>query len=714
MSGAMKAIKLGNEYVDSILLQEKNINEVMTAIHTNEAIGNTLKQIIEDNNALKEGADATLYAAAQTLKRTAASYKNTELLANRIAQLVVPKIPGLNDTALKRYILNEIRGAGALKTTSELYNNIALSVNDLFERLRELTTNYKTHESLFNISDYPELAPQIEDIYKTYLESQKKAGVENITDLIEAEFTRSLYILEDKLTKGGLPDLAQSLTVTGQNIADILLSVKTINERLLSDVLVNGKTIFDGAKYRKLVDMGLAVQTITVKKNLDMFYVPDDIPNTMLKQLNATGKDISYLTEKVQQYTDVFDADLTLRVNDAYERFYNHIAAEGSVLPLEAYRYLKRTLDPLQQFSQMSTFRQLVKDDDTLKAVFKNIVKDDHDLDYKLFNPSVFMTTDFAWDGMAQSAIVAERQLTEELINMGTLYKDLSIQSRSITGSFQQMRKVIAESRFDDPRAIMLERYIQKIEPMNNFLKYIEKKYKDLFDMSGAETIIENLHRVCNDFPVLNKQRIQLVDADKKIIKEATIEDLVNELDDYWHGRKSFKQDPKYKKAELGVKYVDEFTPFWQMIMQMQDRIEKTINAYNISLYNDFIQSRPKYDKEAFKKYLKDNGAKYFTKDDFPKKAKELGLQDYEAVYKKEELIYRLQNLHTHPAMRNRAKDATVATYFSEINYNRNRIAKLLKDDYNELNEPIAQAYFKDLRAQTDTLYQEYRSLRAD
>lgn len=708
------ALKLGNEYVDSILLQEKNINEVMTAIHTNEAIGNTLQQILEDNNALKEGADATLYAAAQTLKRTAASYKNTELLADRIAQLIVPKIPGLNDTALKRYVLNEIRGAGALKTTSELYDNIALSVNDLFERLRELTLNYKTHESLFNISDYPELAPQIEDIYKTYLEAQKKAGVENITDLIESEFTHSLYLLEDRLTKGGLPDLAQSLTVTRQSIANILLSVKMTNERLLGDLLLNGKTIFDGAKYRKLIDMGLAVQTVTVKKNLDMFYVPDNIPNTMLKQLNATGKDIKHLTEKVQQYTNVFDDDLAMRINDAYERFYEHIATEGSVLPLEAYRYLKRTLDPLQQFSQMSTFRQLVKDDDTLKAVFKNIVKEDYDLDYKLFNPSTFMTTDFAWDGMAQSAIVAERQLAEDLINMSTTYKNLSIQSRSITGSFQQMRKIIAESKFDDPRAILLERYIQKIEPMNNFLKYIEKKYDELFDMSGAESIIENLHRVCNDFPTLNKQVVRLTDSEGKVIAQSTIKDLINDLDDYWHGRKPFKQDPKYKKAELGAKYVDEFTPFWQMVMQMQDRIERTINVYNTGLYNDFIKSRPKYDKEAFKKYLKDNGAKYFTKDDFPKKAKELGLQDYEAVYKKEELIYRLQNLHAHPAMRNRAKDATAATYFSEINYNRNRIAKLLKDDFNELNEPIAQAYFKDLRAQTDALYQEYRSLRAD
>lgn len=575
------AIKLGNEYVDSILLQEKNINEVMTAIHTNEAIGNTLKQIIEDNNALKEGADATLYAAAQTLKRTAASYKNTELLANRIAQLVVPKIPGLNDTALKRYILNEIRGAGALKTTSELYNNIALSVNDLFERLRELTLNYKTHESLFNISDYPELAPQIEDIYKTYLKAQKDAGVENITDLIETEFTRSLYILEDKLTKGGLPDLAQSLTVTGQNIADILLSVKTTNERLLSDILVNGKTIFDGAKYRKLVDMGLAVQTITVKKNLDMFYVPDDIPNAMLKQLNATGKDVNYLTERVQQYTTVFDDELAVRINAAYERFYEHIATEGSALPLASYRYLKRTLDPLQQFAQMSTFRQLVKDNDTLKAVFKNIVKDDYDLDYKLFNPSVFMTTDFAWDGMAQSAIVAERQLTEELINMGTLYKDLSIQSRSITGSFQQMRKVIAESRFDDPRAIILERYIQKIEPMNNFLKYIEKKYDELFDMSGAETIIENLRRVCNDFPALNEKYTE----------------LINELDDYWHGRKSFKQDPKYKKEELGSAYVDEFTPFWNKVMAMQDEISQTIEHHNQTVLA-YVDTKK---KEAYK-----------------------------------------------------------------------------------------------------------------
>ena len=573
------AIKLGNEYVDSILLQEKNINEVMTAIHTDEAIGNALKQIIEDNNAVKEGANAEYLAAAQIVKQTAASYKNTEMLADRIAQLVVPNIPGLNDTALKRYILNEIRGAGALKTTSELYDNISLSVNDLFERLRELTTDYKTHESLFNISDYPELAPQIEDIYSTYLKAQKEAGVEDITDLINSKFTYSVLLLEEPLSKVGLTDLMQPLKTTTTQIKSILDAVEKTNTALLGSLLVNKQTIFDGFKYRELIDMGLAVRTITVKENLAMFYVPNDISNITFDVLNKTGAKIRGLTKSLNQYSAVFDDELVKRINAAYTKFFDYLTKEGSAVPISAFKYLQYNLDPMQQFAQMAVFKQLIEDEDyALKAVFKTFTGNDYDLDYKLFNPNAFMTTEFAWDGMAQSAIVADKQFAEELINMRTTYKNLSAQSVTLTDSFQQMRKAIADSKLDDPRAIILERYLREIEPMNNFLKYIEKKYDDLFDLTAAEEVLEKLRKVCNDFPVL----------DKKYSK------LINKLDDYWHGRHTFKQDPKFKKAELGADYTDEFTAFWNEVAAMREDINNVVTAEERAQIYQILKDRRK------------------------------------------------------------------------------------------------------------------------
>ena len=710
------ALKLGNEYVDSILLQEKNINEVMTAIHTDEAIGNTLKQILNDNNALNENADATLYAAAQTVKRTAASYKNTELLADRIAQLIVPKIPGLNDTALKRYILNEIRGAGALKTTTELYGNIALSVNDLFERLRELTTNYKTHEALFNISDYPELAPQIEEIYKSYLKAQKDAGVENITDLISDEFTHSLYILEERLTQGGLPDLAQSLALTRQNIRDILLSVRMTNERLLGETLVNSKSIFNGAKYRKLVDMGLAVQTITVKENLSMFYMPTDVPNTMLKQLNVTGKAIKSITDAVQQYADVFDDDLTKRIGDVYARFYEYIAAKGSELPVDAYKYLKRTIDPVQQFAQMAHFRQLIKDDNALKSVFKKFVNKDYELDNLFYNPSPLMTTDFAWDGMAQSVVVAEKQFTEELINMSTAYENLSIQSQAITGSFQQMRKIIAESKFDDPRAIQLERYIQKIEPMNKFLKTVEKKYNDLFDIASANLILEDLRKVCNDFPKLNE-------------KYAT---LIDELDDYWHGKKKFQQDPKYEKAKLGDKYVDEFTPFWNRVIEMQNDIKNTIRAHNDSVYErldthykTYIIRRNNLRDKLHNELLQKNAEaktaqKQYWKDTIKVKKDvaldELKLKNAEAKARYQEDLLPVKTRQKEDIFKFE-REAALAELQHNYQYARQKLRKETLDKFNALVDKAADEYKilnenapRYLDPKREALYQQYRA----
>lgn len=573
-------IKMNNAYVNSILINDTTISEVLSKISGNENIGALLDKIVGDINTLNPEIAAQIPVSARIIKEAGASFTNIKSFYNAVAGLPLQKVKGISDTNLKKYIIDQIFGVD--KPVSQLLAEFdSITMPSLKNGLETLL-----YDKGFKFADYLALEDQIAGVYRRFLEAQQQAGVEMLGATVVQDFTRSIDDLIKYMPQ--YADELQELTSANFQIKTILSQVKNDNLNMLEDILTDKNTIFNVVNTRQLTDAGLALKTVAIKENLDMFNLTPDLSGNVINSANRLGKSLKHLKDSFEQYHVYFNKDKSEIINKVYQKFRKEFLDNpefNDILEIPAFKYLKVTNDPVEQFAQLVEFNKMAKDSITSQR-FKNIVAElsigkDRTLYNNMLDPSGLMVTDFAWDAMAQSAWIAEKQLNETIINGITAYKNLSLMPKKLTQDFQNIRDVLSTNKLDRPKMLQQERYIKAASKINDMLEFLEQHYNSRFNTTIAENQINNIRNILINFPELNEKYSGLVDT----------------LEAYWRGEKTFRQDAKqYIKAGVlpdGTAAVDEFTPFWNAIKEMNADISEVVNEHNKQIANGVITGVP-------------------------------------------------------------------------------------------------------------------------
>lgn len=547
-------LKLNDYAVNSALLSDPQIAMLLYRISSSEDIGALLNNILSDVNSLNLENSAIIPVAVRTIKEAGAAFMNMQDLYDNIAKAVFPKIEGIADLDFKRYVIDQIFGMHQSSVTELLAGFDEITMPNLMHNLEVFLA-----DKGFNINDYPGVREQIAEVYRAFLEAQQRAGIDTVNAAIVQDFTKSVQDLIN-----ALPDYADELTELAQaniRIQKALTLVREQNETFLHSMLLDSKTIFEEFNTRQLSDMGLALKTIAIKENIELFNLPTNVSGAIMQQADQLGKSINSLKNKFKQYSVYFTKARTEDINYAYAYFRTRFVDNTEViLPNKVFHYLKDTDDIYEQFAQLVEFNKSINGDKVLKREFYQIIPDTS-LMQDIVYPQALLKTDFAWDAMAQSAWVAEKQFNETLINSITAYNKLGLYSKKMTNDFAALRDMLSTNKLDRPLMLQQERYIKIANKYNKVLEYVKEVYDSLFDRTVAQQRIESLRNIFLYFPEL----------------EQRYGELVNTLDDYWHGIKTFQQSPKSMRYQEG--FVDEFTPFWEQVKVMNKDIKATLSA---------------------------------------------------------------------------------------------------------------------------------------
>lgn len=559
-------IKMNNAYVNMKLMSDPFISTTLDTIASDESIGALLDKITSDLNAYAPEIAPQIITAANTIKTAGKSFANITNFYNEIAGLPIGKIAQINDGDFKKYILDQVFNDG-YKSVSELLAEFDDITFPAFKNGMETLL----YDKDFKFADYPGLEDQITGAYRRFLETQQAAGIERLGSTVVQDFTKSIDDLIEYLPD--YKDKLASLALANNNIKSILGDVKFKNYEMLTNVITDAKTIFGIlGNTRQMTDAGLALKTVALKENLDMFNLSPDISGNIVADANNLGKAIKHTKEGLEQYHVLFKDEVAGQINEAYQAFYKVYISNPNAEDIGAFKYLKQVTDPIEQFTQLAEFNKLHKDklsDKQYKLLLSKYV--DSKTYRNIMNPSGLMVTDFAWDAMAESAWVAEKKFNESIINGITAYKNLGLASKKITNDFEAIRDILTTNKIDRPKMLQQERYIRVATKFNDLFDYLEKVYDNSFDKQLAQEEIESLRNVLINFPELNEKYT----------------DLVDRLERYWRGELEFKQDPKYviDTARLkGENYIDQFTPFWEKIKAMNNDIKRTLGIYNKSV----------------------------------------------------------------------------------------------------------------------------------
>lgn len=584
-------VKLNNAYVNALLLNDPTIAETLMKIRTSKQIGAFLDKISTDINALEEHAAATISTAARTIIDAGASFGNINQLYNDIAGLAF-EIKGISSDDFKRYIIDQILDEDA--TVSELlasFDNTTMPA--LMHGLEVML-----YEDGFKFKDYPTLKEQIAGVYKRFLQAQQNANVERVGATIVEDFTQSV----DDLIRyfSDYTDELSELSAANDIIRANLAAVKNKNIELLERIFTDKETIFKIAGTRYLADVGLALKTVAIKENLNFFDIPVNVSGHVLKAADRLGKRIGRLKKQFEQYAVEFTPKLTMKINEAYqavrEEFFNNRALLVDIsdsATASAFSLLKETNNVYEQFAILNQFYKLDKPSDISKQFRETVAKHLKTKEYlNLTNPNNLLTTEFAWEAMAQSAWIAEKQFNETLINSITAYRNIGLASRKITNDFTAIKELVSANKLDRPFMLQQERYIKVATKYNKLLQFFEEYYDSLFDKQLAEQQIEKLREIMLKFPKLSKKYSALVD----------------DLEKYWRGELTFEQDKKWVlKAGVrpdGTPAVDTFTPFWNAVKKMNEDIRLEVQKYNNARYEAYRLARYNFNTEEFKKRI--------------------------------------------------------------------------------------------------------------
>lgn len=679
-------IKLNNAYVNAVLVKDKNISQVLDEIASDERIGALLDKVINDLKTMEPERSAMLNTYVRIVKEAGLSFSNVKELYNNVANIALQKVPGIPATKLRYYILDQIFGLNmSVSQALAAFDNITMpAIKNGLETL--------LYDKGFKIDNYPALEEQISRVLKQYLEAQQHANIDDLGATIVQDFTDSI--------EGLLVNLPQyraelvELVAANDIIRSILSGVREANLGLLENIFTTKDTIFSVANIRKLTDAGLALNTIANIKNLDLFKFSADVSGSIVKSANVLGKRINKMVDDLAQYSVMFDKDASELISGIYSAFRNKFLNNPNFtqyLDIPAFAYLKDTSDTYIQFAQLAEFYKLIKEDAVISKQFKEMLKDWEGpygkISSNIINPKALLSTDFAWEAMAQSAWVAEKQFNEQLINSITSYKNLSLYSKKITNDFQAIRDLFSANKLDRVKMLQQERYIKAASKINDMLEDVERVYDDLFDKELALTKINNARNILVQYPDLNKKYGPLIDM----------------LERYWSGEKLFEQSSKSPQTAQAAKLHTLIEGYEETIARWST-VSQTDELYSIAQH--FIKKAENAlpNLRLQLKQLNDAGFEdTFTP--FYKKLKE---------FNKEYIVLQQQAV-TKDTIKNIVPSDLFQLWFTEYPEQGERILKLLTDPdprnfYNLNNTDYAnfyyliQAYFKNTKQQNNII----------
>lgn len=583
------ALKLNNARVNQLLLEDPILSQTFSELAGSSKLGALLDKLISDENAVQGTIKAQYPLAARTVKDAALTYQNMRRLYDNAAAVVLPEIEGIDNDKLRTYFIDIIFGMD-YETIPELLANFETST--MPNAMGKLNNLFLYDKQLSDI-DLGTIQTQFSQLFKTFLEEQQAVGAERINAAIVHNFTSAAN------------DLMQGFSNLTEEFADLRLAVNTIYTRLdqvqmtnvesVSKFIGNKSTIFDVADTRSLSEAGLALKAIDLDSIKKVFAVSqDNLPAPLVLRMEQLGKSIVHLRKAFAQYDIYFqDTDVLEQVYKAFRTQF--IDNPSGVVPETAFRYLRNATDPIDRFTQLAEFCKAIGDDKQIAMLFKGVfplnTTAGAELYRNIYNPKALLKTDFAFDAMAQATWIAEAQLNEALLNGVNMYHNLGLESIKICNDFKKAREVLTSSATDRAQYVWQERYIKAVDKVNNALTFLKNYYDNLFDRELANTKIQALYDTLLKHPRFAEYR-----------------GVIQELEDYWAGIKSFRQDKKYylKEGTLpdGTPAIDEFSPFWQRIKRMNktyvdiqrsEIAKENIGAYftDRALYTEYFKQAP-------------------------------------------------------------------------------------------------------------------------
>lgn len=562
-------LKRNNALVTQELLNIPEVHDILTKVHTNTGVGALLRKIEGDLNTLAPDINPLIADGVRTIKQTAASYLNIRELYDNIAKLPITlNVKGVSPDEFKKYIIDQIFGKQP-NVIDLLANFDSITMPSLKNGLEVILA-----DTGFKFKDHPVLELQIAKVYRQFLEAQQQAGIVDLKHIFGDEFINAANDLIKYL-----PDYRQELTelaTINRLISFILKTTKSTNKEFLINVLTDKNTILNLTNTRQLTDAGYAFDIVAVKKNLALFEFPDEIQiqgkSVLVTSAENIGKAMNELLNSLKQYEVYFTSGVIKELDRAYLQFRHQFINKADVidsLKNSAFRYIKYTKDPLEQFAQLVTFNKLSKSK-IITRRYQLMLNKTLSLKARMniMRPEQLLTTGYAWQPFEQTAWVAKAKLKEEQINTLDAFRNLSLVPKKLGADFANIKYNLSLNKLDRPKLLQQERYIKRITPVHNTLEFIENYYYGLFDKKLAEEEIEYLRDILNNFPDLNTK----------------YSPLVNDLEAYWNGEKTFKQ-PKYKGD---TSTPDEFTPFWQNFKEMLEDIQETLTKHNTNSSNKF------------------------------------------------------------------------------------------------------------------------------
>lgn len=542
-------LKMNDSYINALLINDTLLQVTFMKINSSDGIGAFINKILSDNNAIKPRVSAEIRDAAQYIKRAAETYQNVQKLYSDIGTLSLPKkISKVRDDQFKRYIIDEIFGFKDKPIIQLLAEFETITMPELKHKLQLLLEDVD-----FQMDVYPGLYEQIASTFKSFLEAQDKTGVENIEEVILKDFTKKSNTLLKHF-----PDFTEELadlSVASAHLGALLTVVADRNIELINSIIGDKQTIFNIRNIRKISDYGLALDTVAYKTDLDLFNIPEDVSGNIFQQFGHLGQSMNRLVERLKQYGKVltdeqFTSERVTAITKLYEAvFKTDVLDMDKHAVTSIFKYLKPQTDPIMQFAQLHLFKKTIQEDKLLMRQLRTIpeVRVDTQLWRWICDPAPLLTTDFAWEAMSQAAWIGEKQLNKNITDTVKAYNNLGVASRKITNDFEMLKETVATNKLDRPKLLQLERYTKAANKINNMLTFLQKHYDNCFDTELADAKIQKLYGA-----VLHHPRF------------AKYADLVDRLKAYWAGELPLKQTAKYAAEQ-----VDEFTPFWKEIKEM-------------------------------------------------------------------------------------------------------------------------------------------------
>lgn len=565
-------LKLNDYIVNAALINDPRIYNTMSQLTATEGIGALLTNIAQDTSALTPEANAKIAQAVRSLRQAGTTYFNMRDLYDDVAALILPEL-GIDSKKFKQYLIDQIFGMKG--TVSELLASFDnTTIPELVHKLETFLYEYN-----FKVSNYVTLRDQIAGVFKKYLEAQHNAGIDALNVAITKDFVNSVENLVDNLPVFN-KELAE-LVDTSAVIKTVLSQVRDQNLVLLEQFFTNKNTIFEAFNTRQLADVGLALKTVATEENLALFDIPKDVSGNFLITMENLGKRLNNFEQRVVQLgADIIcpNADIRsilggfyVRITEAYED------QTGSTL-FEVFKYLKSAKDITETIAQLAELYKIVQTDECLLKMWNNlwqqVTQNTSDIlaaqAYRFItNPERLLVTDYAWDAMRQAAFYAEKELNEHMLNVVGAYDNLNISSKKIIKDMQQMRELYAANKADRAKMVQLERYAKAAKRVTETTDWFKAEYDKLFDHKLAKKTIEDLRDMFLKYPDLAQGYMPIID----------------ELEAYWNGTKTFKQDPKYAGS------VDEFTPFWKRVKKLNRLYaELQRNKYTTKYLLDYVE----------------------------------------------------------------------------------------------------------------------------